>query len=156
MEEKPLSKETFDTKKPIQSPPALFLSYTIDLLFASLVFIVVLLVTWGLHNLGNILGMGWFRFSWRIFEMSFISFGTLLCVLFFLRASFGFARKLIPQLQKPIKQVGGKPSGLQPWDVARRFGEPLHRQHLGLFVFSVVIIVAFLYVGISFTELSYL
>lgn len=148
----PLPEKTV-VKKTALLPRELFLSYITDLIFVVLVFIVFLLVTWGLHCLGNTLGIAWFRFSWRIFEMSVISFGTLLCVLFFLKASVEFSQKLIRHLQKPSKQNGGIPFRLQPRDIAKSFVEPLHKQHLGWYVCSALIIIAFLYVGISFAGL---
>ena len=153
MGKKPLSNETGDTEKPALSLRIPFLSYITELVFATVVFIVFLLVTWGLHCLGNTLGIAWIRFSWRIFEMLVISFGTLLCVLFFLKASAKFSQKLIRHLQKPSKQTDVIPSRLQPRDIAKSFVEPLHKQHLGWYVCSAFIIVAFLYVGISFADI---
>lgn len=140
-------------KKPALSLRVPLLSYITEVGFAAIVFIVFLLVTWGLHCLGNTLGIAWIRFSWRIFEMLVISFGTLLCVLFFLKASAKFSQKLIRHLQKPSKQTGGIPSRLQPRDIAKSFVEPLHKQHRVLFVCSVLTIISFLYVGISFAGL---
>lgn len=72
---------------------------------------------------------------------------------FFLKASFQFAQKFICQFQKSIKQVCSKPFRLQTLDIAKRFGEPLHRQNLVLFVCSFLTIIASLYIGISFAEI---
>ena len=143
-------------KKPALSLRVPFLSYITKVLFAVLVFFVFVLVTWVLHYLGNILGIVgivWLRLPWLIFEMLVISFGTLLCVFFFLKASAKFLQKLIRHLWKSSKQTGSIPSRLQPWDIAQSFVEPLHKQHRVLFGCSVLTIIAFLYVGISFAGL---
>ncbi len=139
--------------KPALLPWALFLPYITDLLFAALVFIAFVLVTWGLYLWGNALGLTNFLVYVRIIELAILSFGTLLCVLFFLKATVEFAKKLIRQLQKPVEGVGGELSSLHPRDIAIRFGEPLRKHNrLWLLVCSGIIF-SILYVGVSFAEI---
>ncbi len=133
------------------SSTQILLPYIIELIVSFLVFVVFLLSTWSLHYLGDILRTPRFVFFLRILELFVISFGTLLCVLFFLKASVEFLKKLIRLLKKQTKEVDSK--HLHPRDIALRFGEPLHKRHLALFICSVLIIIVTLYVGISFAGL---
>ncbi|HCO93375.1 MAG TPA: hypothetical protein DIU00_05395 [Phycisphaerales bacterium] len=153
MENEPLSNETNGTENTALSLRIPLLSYIKELAFSVVVFIAFLLVAWILHRLGNTLGIAWLRFSWRLFEVLVMAFGTLLCVLFFLKASSKFSQKLIRHLQKTSKQTGGLPSRLQTRDIAKSFVEPLHKKQHVLFVCSVLTIIAFLFVGISFAGL---
>ncbi|MBA7630582.1 hypothetical protein ES703_38105 [subsurface metagenome] len=141
-------------KKPALPVLALLLSYITELVFAFLVLILFLLATWGLHSCGEALGLVKTLFLWRLLELLVVSFGTLWCVVFFIKVSAEFFKKFKRHLTKPNKEFGDELSRLHPWDIVRRFGEPLHRQNLGLFICSVFIIIALLYVGISFAEIG--
>lgn len=150
MENKPLSSnETNGIEKPASSLRIQFLSYITDFVFAVLVFIGFLLITWILHSLGNTFGISWFRFFWRLFELLVISFGTLWCVVFVIAE---FAKKNKYQKNKPTKKVDDKLFRLHPHDIVRRFGEPCIKQPVSLVVCSLIVF-AFLYVGISFAEI---
>ncbi len=135
------------------SQPLQFLLYIADLLFTAFVLIVLLLAVWGLHYFGDSLRMTRFVFFLRIFELAVVSFGTFWCVLFLLKTTSRFIKNLNLQLQKPIKQVGGKLLHLHLGDIVKRFIEPVSKQPFSFALCSMVVY-GFLYVGISFAEIT--
>jgi len=134
-----------------------------DLVLAILVFIFFLLAAWGLHCIGNILGMTWFRFFWQVFELLFISFVTLLCARFFVRGIVKVIKELRTlHLKGPIKQqqVASVSFQLSLRDVTSiitaplisstsRFVTSITDRPLGHVVCSILVSLI-LYVGISF------
>lgn len=83
-------------------------------------------------------------------KLFFISFGTLLCVLFILKVSVEFAKKLM--LQEQIVQTGSELRRLHPRIFVRRFSEPGRTQPFSLII-CLLIVWILLYVGISFAEI---
>lgn len=121
----------------VSSRWGLFWQYIADVVFSILVWVIVLLVVWGLHCCGDALGL-------RIIELIVVSFGTFWCVLFFLNATVRFIQKL--KLQESIKEdkIG---------DIPSRFIETVSEQPIPYFICSIIVGVL-LYSGISFAEIS--
>lgn len=146
----PLPEKTV-VKKPALSLLAIFFPYIIDLVIATIVCIVLLLAAFGFYTWSNNLNMPRFLFVLRFFELLIVSFGTFLCAVHFLN-SIGSAIKLKRQLQKQTKEFGDELPGLHPRDIARRFGQPWREHRVSLIVCSLVVL-GFLYVGVSFAEI---